>query len=62
MEEQCDVTGCTRPKFRTIGRRQAEKLFSLSGKGTKVHLCKEHYKEYKKATKKDREVERLTWV
>jgi hypothetical protein len=62
MEEQCDVAGCGNPKLRTVSRKTAEKIFSLNSKGTKAHLCKEHYKAYKKATKKDREIERLTWV
>jgi len=53
MADQCDVTGCTNEKFRTVPRKSAEKLFSLNSRSTKVHLCKEHYKRYKKETKKD---------
>ena len=26
-----------------------------------THLCKNHYKEYKKATKADRELQKLGW-
>lgn len=62
MDEKCDVAGCDKPKVRTVSRKQAEKIFTLNSRGTKAHLCKEHYKAFKKATKKDREIERLTWV
>lgn len=56
------MAGCSNPKVRTIGRKEVEKVFSLNSKGTKAHLCREHYKQYKKATKKDRELDRLNWV
>ena len=62
MDESCNVTGCKNDKFKTVSRKEAEKIFSLSSNYNKVHLCKEHYKEFKKKTKKDREIERLTWV
>ncbi len=29
--------------------------------GRRAYLCKLHYKEYKKATKGERTVDRLTW-
>ena len=29
--------------------------------GKRVQLCKKHYKEYKKKTKKERDLERLAW-
>jgi len=62
-DKTCDVVGCERPAEKSIGRNRAEKVFKLKpGKGSKVHLCKEHYKEWKKKTKKERKVERLTWV
>lgn len=40
----------------------------VAGSGLKIEketsnvgLCKEHYREFKKATKKDRDLERLGW-
>lgn len=62
MEEYCEVVGCKNPKFKTVSKKEAEKIFSLSTQKTKVHLCKEHYKKFKKETKEDRKIERLTWV
>ncbi len=61
-EKICDVVGCDKEAVKTVARKKAEKIFTLKGRGTKVHLCKEHYKEFKKKTKKDRELERVGWV
>ncbi len=62
-EKTCDVVGCDEVAVKTVSRKKAEKIFNLKeGKSTKVHLCKKHYKEFKKKTKKDRELERATWV
>jgi len=62
-EKICDVEGCNQTAVKTVARKKAEKIFSLKGgRSTKVHLCKEHYKEFKKKTKKERELERIGWV
>ncbi len=62
-QKTCDVVGCEEEAVKTVARKKAEKVFSLKGgKSTKVHLCKAHYKEFKKKTKKDRELERIGWV
>ncbi len=61
-EKTCDVVGCDKEAVKTVSRKKAEKIFKLKGRGTKVHLCREHYKEFKKKTKKEREIERIGWV
>ena len=61
-KKTCDVVGCENDAVKTVARKKAEKIFNLGGRGTKVHLCKEHYKEYKKRTKKERKLERIGWV
>ncbi len=58
----CDVVGCEEEAVKTVARKKAEKIFDLGGRGSKVHLCKKHYKEFKKKTKKERELERVGWV
>ncbi|MEM0155676.1 MAG: hypothetical protein QW597_03630 [Thermoplasmataceae archaeon] len=58
----CEVSGCDRESFKTVEGELASKVFSLKEKKTKIHLCKEHYKEYKKNTKKERELKRMDWV
>lgn len=60
---KCDVEGCKADAERSISGRKVEKSgMALSSDPSKsAHLCKEHYKEFKKRTKKDRTFERLGW-
>lgn len=56
---KCSVSGCSRAAVRSL---PAEKVKSAglnvcSGE-RRAYLCKEHYKEYKKKTKKEKMVER----
>lgn len=55
---KCSVEGCDREAIRSLdfGRVYAA---GLKVRGEKrVFLCKEHYKEYKKMTKKDRIIDK----
>lgn len=54
--EICDVEGCGNPAERSFNIRQVSKssLNLKSGDLRQVHLCKQHYKEFKKDTKGDR--------
>ena len=48
-DEVCDVLGCDKPAERSFNIKQVSKS-SLSLKSSdlrQVHLCKEHYKEFK---------------
>lgn len=59
--ETCDVAGCDKPAERSINIKQAARC-GLSFKSPdlrSVHLCKEHYKDYKKQTKQDRELDQV---
>lgn len=60
--QTCDVNGCENEAVKTVARDKAQTIFSLKGNSRHVHLCKEHYKEFKKKTKKDREIDRIGWV
>lgn len=60
--QECDVQGCKNPAVKTVPAEKARAIFSLKGDKRRVHLCKEHYREFKKKTKKDKEIERLGWV
>lgn len=63
-KEKCDVMGCEEEAKRSIPLKKAKRGLpkeEFSESGRRVHLCKEHYKQFKKATKKDRELERLGW-
>jgi len=55
----CSVIGCKNQAERSLSKEKlAGSGLSVSG-DRRVYLCHEHYKEYKKATKKDRELDRV---
>ena len=59
----CDVANCDNEASRSISGRKVEKagIAVSSDPSRNAHLCKSHYREYKKKTKKDRKLERLDW-
>ena len=61
-EHKCDVSGCNEPAERSLPRDKVSAHLSVGGTGHgRVHLCKKHYREYKKKTKEERKLERLGW-
>jgi hypothetical protein len=57
--ETCSVTGCGLPSKRSISiRNLAGTNLKVSSSAGRVNLCKDHYKQFKKETKGNREVER----
>lgn len=67
-ERKCDIVGCEKVAERSLptGRIEEaieEKLleWEIDKLRRRTHLCKTHYKEYKKATKAERDLERLGW-
>lgn len=60
-EEICDVAGCEKPAERSFNIKQVSRssLKLKSNDLRQVHLCKEHYKEFKKQTKTDRELDQV---
>lgn len=55
---KCNVSGCSREAVRSLS---AEKVKAAGLKVTserRAYLCKEHYKEYKKKTRKDKQIEK----
>jgi len=58
----CGVNGCKNPAIRSLSRADVGGSgLSVGGEGRRVYLCREHYKEWKKATKKSRSLERARW-
>ncbi|MHC1586361.1 MAG: hypothetical protein ACXQTV_02300 [Candidatus Hecatellaceae archaeon] len=59
---KCSVEGCQNPAVRSLS---AEKVASaglkVSSSGRRVYLCKEHYKQFKKLSRRERELERVRW-
>ncbi|MHB8361926.1 MAG: hypothetical protein ACYDAO_07730 [Thermoplasmataceae archaeon] len=58
----CQVRDCKAESFQTVDTGLAKKVLELTGDTTKVHLCKEHYKKFKKETKEERKNQRADWV
>ena len=56
---QCNVEGCDQDGARSLNTTKVETAgLRVNSKGKKTILCKEHYKEWKKESKDDRELER----
>lgn len=56
---KCNVIGCDKDGVRSLTTSKVKDAgLSISSSSKKTALCKEHYKEWKKATKQDRDVER----
>ena len=51
-EKGCDVENCDGKGHRAVSAKKvSESGLKVGAKRGKVHLCKEHYKEYKKKSK-----------
>ena len=61
----CGVVDCKEKGHKSLSTKKVKSaLPNLSLRkdaGKRVHLCKKHYKEFKKKTKKERELDRLAW-
>jgi hypothetical protein len=59
---KCNVDGCDKDGARSINTRKVENAnLRVTSAGKKSVLCKEHYKEYKKESKDDRDLERARY-
>jgi len=55
----CNVSGCENRGIRSLNTKKVEDAgLDIASSGKKTALCKEHYKEWKKETKGDRDLER----
>jgi len=55
---KCSVSGCGKEAIRSISAEKVKSAGLNIGSGARrAYLCKEHYKEYKKKTKKEKKVE-----
>lgn len=59
---KCNVDGCDKDGARSINTTRVENAgLRIAGAGKKSVLCKAHYKEYKKESKGDRDLERARY-
>jgi hypothetical protein len=54
----CTVKGCSNPAVRSLAAAKVSAAGLKIEKGRRAYLCKEHYREYKKKTKKEKRLER----
>jgi len=53
------VSGCSRDAVRSLSTEKVKSAGLNVGSGEKrAYLCREHYKEFKKKTKKDKTIEK----
>jgi ribosomal protein L13E len=53
----CSVVNCSEEAVRSVNGAKAKNL-GLNVDGRRAYICKLHYKEYKKGSKKDRQIEK----
>jgi hypothetical protein len=53
--EKCNVSGCSREAARSLSVDKVKAAgLSVGTSESRAFICKEHYKEFKKKTKKDK--------
>jgi len=55
---KCSVSGCGKEAVRSLSTDRVKAAGLKVGAERRAYLCKEHYKEYKKKTKKDKQLEK----
>jgi len=57
--EPCSAQGCKNQAERSISKNNMSGSdLKIGGEGRRVYLCRDHYKQWKKATKDSRSLER----
>jgi hypothetical protein len=55
--EKCGVLGCSKEAKRSLSADKVKAAGLKVGSERRAYLCEDHYKEYKKKTKKERKIE-----
>jgi len=55
---KCNVSGCSQEAVRSLSAEKVKKAGLRVMDERRAYLCREHYKEYKKRTKKDKQLEK----
>jgi hypothetical protein len=58
---KCSVSGCGGEAVRSISADKVKSAGLGVGSEKRAYLCKAHYKEYKKKTKKDKQLEKMRY-
>src|SRR5439155_6561765 len=63
-DDVCGVQGCGKEAKRSLSTKKVKEALpelKLIGEPRRVHLCKDHYKQFRKKTKQERELDRAAW-
>jgi thymidine kinase len=56
---KCSVGGCSRDAVRSLSTGKAKSAgLSIGSSEKRVYVCRDHYKEFKKKTKKDKTIDK----
>jgi len=56
---KCSASGCSREAIRSLSTANVKSAgLNVDSSERRAYLCKEHYKEYKKKTKKEKQFEK----
>jgi hypothetical protein len=59
---KCSVSGCSKEAIRSLSTGKVRSAgLNVGTSERRSYLCKEHYKEYKKKTKKEKMFEKLRY-
>ncbi len=56
--EKCNISGCNNEAERSISADKVRAAGLKVNDEKHAYLCKDHYKEYKKKSKKDKQIDR----
>jgi thymidine kinase len=56
---KCSVSGCSKEAIRSLSTGKAKSaVLNVNSSEKRVYVCREHYKEFKKKTKKDTTIDK----
>ena len=55
---KCSVAGCDKEAVRSLASEKVSSAGLKVGETRRTYLCRDHYKEYKRETRKERKLEK----
>ncbi len=62
--QKCEIKNCSKKSYRSLPTEKVDGALSdetITSDQRRTHICKKHYREYKKATRRSRELEQMGW-
>jgi len=57
----CSVSGCAQKAVRSVSSNLVERAKLRVEDSRHIYLCQTHYRELKKKTRKDQDIQRMRW-